>query len=202
MNVDRRQFFTHLGRGLASSLCDTYEAVRGNFDVAPAHVDAQPPEAQPMRPWLRPPGALPDDQFRKTCTQCTDCQEACPYQSIRRLGPEWGADAGMPAIIPTESPCYMCADMPCIKACEPKALLPLAPEEFRMGVARLNRASCYVSQDQRCDYCVVRCPLKGEAIDFGDDGIPNITDDKCTGCGVCSYLCPPNAITVVPLGIK
>ena len=120
MNVNRRQFFTHLGRGLASSLCDTIDAVRGA-----TRSDVPQKEVAPLRPWIRPPGARLEDEFRSTCTQCTDCQKACPYQSIRRLGPEWGDDAGTPAIIPAESPCYLCADMPCITACEPKALLKM-----------------------------------------------------------------------------
>lgn len=193
MNVDRRQFFTHLGRGLASSLCDTIDAVRGTVQPSVSQK-----EVAPLRPWIRPPGARPEDEFRTICTQCTDCQKACPYQSIRRLGPEWGDDAGTPAIIPAESPCYLCADMPCITVCEPKALLPVAIEDLHMGTVLLQRETCYVSQGQPCDYCVTRCPLRGKAIDFGADGIPEIDDAQCAGCGVCSYLCPPGALTLVP----
>ncbi|MCH8966781.1 MAG: 4Fe-4S binding protein [Planctomycetes bacterium] len=76
--------------------------------------------------WLRPPGALRDeDAFRSACTQCTACQDVCPHDSIRRLGTEFGVDAGTPAIIPDESPCYLCVDFPCIDVCEPGALQPL-----------------------------------------------------------------------------
>ncbi|NOX58999.1 MAG: 4Fe-4S dicluster domain-containing protein [Planctomycetes bacterium] len=67
-----------------------------------------------------------------------------------------------------------------------------------MGTAVLDRDACYISQGQRCDYCVTRCPLKGEAIDFGADGIPEIDDARCAGCGVCAYLCPSDALTIIP----
>jgi MauM/NapG family ferredoxin protein len=152
--------------------------------------------AQPPRGWLRPPGALPEPEFLAACTRCTDCIEACPYTAIRRLGPEFGDVAGTPAIIPLDSPCYLCPDMPCIPACKPLALRPTAKRDVTMGLAVLDRTACYVAQGQPCDYCVERCPLKHEAIAFGDDGVPVIDEQRCTGCGVCAYLCPPDAIAV------
>ncbi len=153
----------------------------------------------PRRDWLRPPGApADDDAFRAACTRCTDCIEACPYQSIRRLGPERGEDAGTPVIIPADSPCYLCEDMPCIAACGAGALLPVARRDVTMGVARIRYDACYQAQGQPCDYCVTRCPLKGEAISFDDARRPRISDQHCTGCGVCAYLCPPGAIDILP----
>jgi ferredoxin-type protein NapG len=32
---------------------------------------------------LRPPGALPRDDFTGTCIKCGQCVQACPYQSVR-----------------------------------------------------------------------------------------------------------------------
>ncbi len=155
-------------------------------------------ERKRPRAWVRPPGALPEEAFRRTCTQCTDCQEACPYQSIRRLGPEHGENAGTPAIIPAESPCYLCPDMPCIAACEPRALVPTKPEAVSMGLAEVTLSLCYLTHGQPCDYCITRCPLKQDAIGLNDAGLPEIRPDGCTGCGVCGYLCPADAILIAP----
>ena len=41
--------------------------------------------------FLRPPGALPESAFLKTCIHCGQCAAACPYGSVRMLetfGPE------------------------------------------------------------------------------------------------------------------
>ncbi len=188
--LSRRQFFTQFGRSVVANLT---APLRRRVDA-----EALPSEqAERKRSWLRPPGALADDDaFRAACTGCTDCRDACPYDSIRRLGPEWGADAGMPAIIPEESPCYLCEDMPCIGTCETGALIPCAKEDVSMGTAALDAASCYVSQGQPCDYCVARCPLKDAAISFSESGIPVIKPEGCVGCGVCVYLCPGDALAI------
>jgi MauM/NapG family ferredoxin protein len=148
--------------------------------------------------WLRPPGALGEEEFLTHCTRCTACQEACPYQSIRRLGPEFGRAAGTPAIIPHESPCYLCEDMPCISACEPLALRHIPRGDVRMGTARIDLSACYVALGQRCDYCVSRCPLGRNAIAFGSNGLPIVKSPGCAGCGVCGYLCPADVITINP----
>lgn len=194
MECTRRGFFGNLGRGLAADLVDTFDAILAARASAPATTK----NASPPRDWIRPPGALPESKFLSTCTRCTACQEVCPYQSIRRLGPEFGECAGSPAIIPGESPCYLCEDMPCIAACEPRALVSLPRREVRMGLAAISESSCYAAQQQPCDYCVVRCPLRSEAIRFDERGIPQVLGDGCAGCGVCAYLCPARAITIQP----
>lgn len=148
--------------------------------------------------WLRPPGALPEPEFLKACTRCTDCQEACPYLAIRRLGPEFGDAVGTPAIIVEETPCYLCEDMPCIAACNDGALLATAPDQVRMGTAVLQYDLCYLSHGQPCDYCVKRCPLSDMAIAFGDNRLPVINTEGCAGCGVCAYLCPADALIIKP----
>lgn len=153
-----------------------------------------------MPTWLRPPGALAEPEFLDKCTRCTDCLMACPHQAIRRLGPEFGDDFGTPAVIPLETPCYLCDDLPCVTACKTGALRCETRGEVDMGVAVLARDKCYLSQGQPCDYCIERCPLKSEAIVLGGNGLPLIDPQGCTGCGVCAYLCPADALTIVPRG--
>ena len=194
MEADRRQFFTQLGRTVAHAIGGAVERMRIELDSSTDDAAQRPPQG-----WIRPPGALPGAAFRAVCTRCTACQEVCPYQSIRRLGPECGADSGTPAIIPLESPCYLCADLPCIAACEPGALRPMDRNHASMGRAALRRDDCYISAGQPCGYCVKRCPLTADAIGTGDDGVPVIHADGCVGCGVCAYLCPAGAIDIVPM---
>jgi ferredoxin-type protein NapG len=172
-------------------ICAT-DSDRTQSSAVASNRDSQPPA------WLRPPGALNEAAFLETCTRCTACQEVCPYQSIRRLGPEFGAAAGTPAIIPNESPCYLCADTPCISSCEPRALVLTTPPDVNMGIAVLDRQTCYLSQGQPCDYCVKCCPLRDRAIAWGADGLPDVRDQDCTGCGVCAYLCPAGALSIMP----
>lgn len=190
--LSRRKFFSDFVRSAVANAVAPIEAIARNRTAC-----ATEPRKVDRGVWLRPPGAISERRFKEVCTRCTDCVDVCPYDAIRRLGPEFGGDAGTPAIIPTESPCYLCPDMPCIAACEPKALVPVARAEVSMGTAIMVEALCYVAKGQPCDYCVSRCPLKGVAISFGDGGMPVIDPAGCVGCGVCAYLCPADAIGIV-----
>lgn len=191
--VTRRDFFAHLGVSAVDAAANSLSAARGLLGQRAAE-DAKPPAL----PWLRPPGALSEAEFQRKCTRCDACIQACPHASIRRLGPEFGKDAGTPAVIPAESPCYLCDGMPCIPVCEPGALLPTPPSEVTMGLALIELAECYAMQGQPCDYCILRCPLKTQAIRPGKRGAPVIIQGGCVGCGVCAHLCPPGAIRIGP----
>lgn len=192
MMVSRRQFFSQFARSLADRVVPDIP-VEGEDGRS-----SQPNDLPAARRWLRPPGALPEAEFLKTCTKCVDCQDACPRLAIRRLGPEFGNKAGTPAVIVDETPCYLCEGMPCISACEVGALLPTPVADVRMGTARLDLKKCYLSEGQPCDYCVRRCPLQDTAISFNGARLPVVHDEGCVGCGVCAYLCPTDAITIVP----
>ncbi len=40
--------------------------------------------------------------------------------------------------------------------------------------------------------CVTAC--KFDALSMGDDGLPKVDQEKCTGCGACEKICPKNII--------
>lgn len=150
-------------------------------------------------PLHRPPGAIDELSFLTKCTRCDLCMEACPHQAIIKADAKYGSAIGTPMIKPQDAPCYLCEDMPCIKACPEGALLPT--EKVKMGTAHVIQNKCFAFSGQvdSCDYCFDRCPLKGEAIVM-DDRKPRVIAEACTGCGICEYFCPApgNAIVVLP----
>jgi ferredoxin len=123
MALSRRQFFRF---GLAEALSDAARAMRGvpkkakprNTPAAGVPPPPRPETPTPILRVLRPPGALPEEEFLEACTRCDACLEACPRESIRRAGAESGeAIEGTPTIVPELQPCWLCLDLPCIAAC-------------------------------------------------------------------------------------
>ena len=89
--------------------------------------------------FLRPPGALPESAFLKTCIHCGQCAAACPYGSIRMLE-AFGPERHTPEIRPSEIPCWLC--MKCPPACPSGALRPVAAmKEANMGRAVILKDS-------------------------------------------------------------
>ena len=71
---------------------------------------------------LRPPGAVEEEAFLAGCTLCQACIEVCPHDAIRPAPLRFRRAAQTPMIDPIQQPCWMCDDVPCIKACEPQVL--------------------------------------------------------------------------------
>jgi ferredoxin-type protein NapG len=163
---------------------------------------------------LRPPGALPENDFLGACIRCGLCVRDCPYDSLKlgKLGED--VATGTPYFIAREIPCEMCDDIPCVKACPTGALdYGLTDiDEARMGLAVLvDQETCIAFQGLRCEVCFNICPLRGEAITLemrhnersGKHArfIPQVHSDACTGCGKCERACilEQAAIKVMPV---
>ena len=148
-------------------------------------------------PVLRPPGAIDELAFLLKCSRCNQCIDACPHDAIVIADETHGTASGTPTIKPAETPCQMCEDYPCIAACTDEALVPT--ETLKVGTAHLIYTRCFAYSGQICDYCVERCPLKGDAIII-EDRKPQVVEAHCTGCGICEYICPApgNGIVVLP----
>lgn len=148
---------------------------------------------------LRPPGALPEDDFLSACVRCGLCVEACPYDTLSLA--EWGDEAavGTPFFTPRQTPCFMCKDVPCARACPTGALDREIPDirQADMGVAVLvGHETCLNYKGLNCSICHRVCPIRNEAITLekGEiDGravvLPVVHSDKCTGCGTCEKHC-------------
>ncbi len=148
-------------------------------------------------PVHRPPGAVDEETFLRDCTRCDACLEACPKDAIVHAPRRFRQAAGTPMIDPHRAPCRMCEDFPCIAACEPGVLSAQLP--VKMARALITEPLCLAHMGTTCTVCVEHCPVPG-AITL-ESGKPRIDEDRCTGCGVCHYVCPApeNAVIVMPL---
>jgi len=151
---------------------------------------------------IRPPGALPEEEFLGACIRCGMCVRDCPYDILKlgQLGDE--VVAGTPYFTARTGPCEMCEDIPCIPACPTNALDHELTDinESRMGLAVVvDQETCIAFLGLRCEVCFNVCPIRGRAIslDYQHNTrsgkhalfIPVVHSDACTGCGLCEKAC-------------
>ena len=171
----RRRFFTdvahHLGLGAMGLL------LWGGYTAKA--------KSSPLT--LRPPAALKEEDFLKTCIKCGLCAEACfnrPQNrdregnqkpgTLKMATAEDSVTIGTPFFTPRDVPCFMCDDIPCVPACPTGALdiTKVTNKEsgkldfhlMDMGVAVVDVHSCIAYWGLQCDACYRACPLLDEAI--------------------------------------
>jgi ferredoxin-type protein NapG len=203
--MDRRRFFR---AGLAEMMKPLDAAIRplehvarefGKLDAietaAPAPVRRAPVVD---RPWLRPPGALPEVEFRNLCSKCNQCVSACPVYAIH-IDYSGDEGAGYPYIDADAQACTLCDGQPCMPACPTGALTIVEREQIDMGTANWFDQTCRITHGEDCTICVDDCPIGQAAIQVMDGQI-HVIDEGCTGCGVCQNHCPtdPKSIIVIP----
>jgi len=182
---------------------------------------------------LRPPGAIKESDFLTACIKCGLCAEACQNRETNidketgeakegTLKMAKGGDhrlIGTPFFVPTEVPCYMCEDIPCVPVCPSGALDQASVSNeageldinlSSMGLAVVHKESCIAYWGIQCDACYRACPLLGEAITIEMQRndrtgkhtfmLPIVHDNVCTGCGLCEIACVTEkpAIFVLP----
>lgn len=172
--------------------------------AAAAPVTARAAKNQESLRFLRPPGALPEEQFLDRCIRCGQCGETCPNRTIKYFGFENGlSSADTPYIIPREKGCILC--MKCGDVCPTGAIQPIKREaeaileNVDMGIARVDEQLCLSFQGKSCGVCYRACPLADIAISVGFMEQPHVTD-QCVGCGLCERSCiqMPQAIRIIP----
>jgi ferredoxin-type protein NapG len=150
------------------------------------------------RPWQRPPGALPELEFRTRCTKCGDCVTACPVHAIK-IDHSAEEGGGYPFIDANIQPCTLCTGQPCMPAC-PSGALQITPLDLiDMGTAHYFDQTCLRFNGEECTMCVDHCPVGPRALEVKDGWI-TVHEEGCTGCGVCQNNCPtdPKSIIVIP----
>ena len=165
---------------------------------------------------LRPPGALPEEDFLAACVRCGLCVRDCPYDTLMLADLGDGPANGTPYFLARETPCEMCDDVPCARVCPTGALDRDIPsiEDATMGVAVLiHRDTCLNLKGLRCDVCYRVCPVIDKAITLetsrnsrtGKHAMfePVVHADACTGCGKCEEACvlEEAAIKVLPIDV-
>jgi len=197
MSINRRNFLRNLA-SLGAAGC----AAVGAIGISGGKADAGGV--------LRPPGALPEDDFLSTCIRCMRCVDACPNHAIQSLPSDAGREsAGTPYLQPREQSCMLCSRVPgdylrCTEVCPSGALQPIQKTiesiqaNVRMGVAKIDFNLCYSYNNYTCGTCYHACPLQGTAIKIGLWERPQVVDEECIGCGLCERACIryPQAIRV------
>jgi len=156
------------------------------------------------RKWLRPPFAQDELEFLLLCSRCDKCIEACPHDVLFRLPAQFGAQVtATPAMDLANRGCHLCADWPCVQACEPKALaLPKteddeAPPPVKFADVEIDTSRCLPYLGPECGACADSCPVPGALI-WHDRLRPEIDQDLCTGCALCREACilDPKAVSL------
>ena len=196
--MPRRRFFREGLLELFKPLARSVEPLQRVAEQLGA-LDQPIEPARPVRHWLRPPGSVPEEQFRTQCSRCGDCVRACPAKCIKI---DWSSDRGegVPYIDADEMSCVLCTHLACMHTCPTGALQPTMVDFVDMGVAVWHESTCLRSAGQDCTICVDECPVGARALVVDDrTGGVNVREG-CTGCGVCQHVCPttPKSITILP----
>jgi MauM/NapG family ferredoxin protein len=195
--MKRRNFLKDLVAGaVATSVLNT--------PLAQAAFSSQNSAQQASLRYLRPPGALAEDEFKKRCIRCGQCGEVCPNTCISYFNTDNGIDSlNTPYIIPREKACVLC--MKCGDVCPTGAISAVKRtaedivEYVNMGQAQVNKSLCLSYQGKSCGVCWRACPLQDVALKVGWMEQPRVLD-ACVGCGLCERSCIqiPQAIKIIP----
>ena len=157
---------------------------------------------------VRPPGALPENEFLDRCVRCQECVKICSTtgKALQPAFLESGWEGIWTPIVNArhgycEYNCNLCGQV-----CPSGAIHPLeleAKQTLKMGLAHFDRNRCipwYKNED--CLVCEEHCPLPDKAIKFdvrevkAQDGtmrvvkFPYVDESLCIGCGICVTKCP------------
>ncbi|MCE5341412.1 MAG: 4Fe-4S binding protein [Planctomycetaceae bacterium] len=128
---------------------------------------------------IRPPGALPENEFIKRCIKCGQCMRLCPTNVIQPLGIEAGVlnlwTSTMNYRIGTSGCQYDC--VACGYVCPTGAIRPLTLAEklgkgkfsadgpIKLGTASFDRTKCLPwAFSTPCLVCQENCPVSPKAI--------------------------------------
>jgi MauM/NapG family ferredoxin protein len=146
---------------------------------------------------IRPPGAVPEEDFLRLCLRCGACMQASPSNGLQPTYFLAGV-AGMfsPVLVPRRGPCEAACNA-CGQVCPSRALRKLSLEEkqrAKIGAAVVLRQKCLAwDKDKRCVVCQEVCPyaaislrpLPGQQVP-----VPFVKAERCFGCGACECHCP------------
>ncbi|KYJ86136.1 4Fe-4S dicluster domain-containing protein [Sulfurovum riftiae] len=163
---------------------------------------------------LRPPGAVPEDQYLSMCIKCGQCLQVCPYDSILLEDIDGKAGVGTAYIDPLARGCYLCEAFPCVLACPTGALDHEANviEKVHMGMAIVvNESACIALDNQKVtadmigriyDHTKVITPEERqsrkveifdndpEKVKLQKELLQKLSAQEGKSCALCAELCP------------
>jgi polyferredoxin len=155
---------------------------------------------------VRPPGALPEDEFLGRCVRCGECMKVCIGNGLQptflsgglegMFSPRLNARTGY-----CEFNCTLCGQV-----CPTGALteLTLAQKHVtKIGNIFFDKNRCLpFAKGIPCIVCEEHCPTPDKAIQFREAQLlnskgkkvwvkqPYVIDERCIGCGICETKCP------------
>lgn len=169
---------------------------------------------KPKEGRLRPPGAVPEEQYLSMCIKCGQCLQVCPYDSIKLEDYDGKAGVGTAYIAPLERGCYLCEAFPCVLACPTGALDHEANviEKVHMGMAIVvNESACLALTGQKVtsemigriyDHTevITESERKNRKVEIYDNDpekvklqkelLQKLSKEEGKACEICANLCP------------
>lgn len=177
--IDRRKFLTGAIGGVAAAAL-----VKTDFG-----------KKMPYQRLIRPPAALPEEQFTSVCIRCGECMKVCRTCGLQPTLFEGGIAGLMaPRLIPIAGYCDSACNM-CQQVCPTGAIQPFAIEEksnIILGTAQIDRSACIAwYNEQYCLVCQEHCPYGAIYWKQIEGRLrPMVDEDLCVGCGYCENVCP------------
>ncbi len=175
---------------------------------------AQPPALRrDLNPaFIRPPGALAEDEFLGKCIRCGECMKVCPTNAIQPAFLESGFEGMWSPLLKMrlgycEYKCNMCTDV-----CPTGAIgkLPLEKKQkTKIGLSVVDKDRCLpYAYGANCQRCYDQCPLPDKAISMVEAAVsvgprtvrikqPQVVAKLCIGCGICENKCPVNGSAAI-----
>lgn len=151
---------------------------------------------------IRPPGALPEEEFIDRCVRCSECMKVCPTNGLQPALTEAGfAGLWTPVLVPRVGECSQNCNL-CSQVCSTQAIQPVEISEkphIFIGRAVIDRSACIAwNSDKQCMVCDECCSY--HAVYWQTmDGVrrPFVDEHKCVGCGICENVCPIQPVAAI-----
>ncbi|MBQ3812700.1 MAG: 4Fe-4S dicluster domain-containing protein [Bacteroidales bacterium] len=202
----RRAFMTGTAVALGAAALKGVEAraqeIAKKTDGGFAHV--LPKQAPEREVPLTPPGSRSVKDFYRHCTGCQLCVAECPNNVLRPstdlehlMQPQMSYEKGF-----CRPECTRCSEL-----CPAGAIEKITREEktqYHIGTAQVNPELCLMATGKSaCGKCSQACPSGAiKLVAYGENRIPAIAEEVCTGCGACEYLCPVRPISAITVNGK
>lgn len=186
LDLNRRRVFQAAGLGVLV-------AALGRTNVAAKTIRGTVKASSELL--VRPPGALPEDEFVDRCIRCSECMKVCPTNGLQPALAEAGFEGiWTPVLVPRIGECTRQCNL-CSQVCSSQAIQPFEIAEkthIYIGTAVIDRSQCIAwNSNKQCLVCDECCSYRA-VIWKKVEGArrPFVEEHKCVGCGICENVCP------------